>query len=230
MSNSSEGELTNVRVVITDDHAVVRAGLAAIIDAEPGMLVAGEAGDGTEAVRVARAARADVLLMDISMPGTDGLAGLELMRRELPAVAVIMLTTFNIDDHIARALRAGAAGYLLKTASMHEITAAIRSAHRGERTMSPLVQDRLVDAYLRGAARPPAPPPVLGLLTEREMSVFVELAHGKSNAEIAAALFLSEATVKTYVTRILGKLELRNRVQAVVFALRHGVIAFDDEP
>lgn len=229
-SSSATAKVTDIRVLITDDHAVVRAGLAAIIDAEPGMVTVGEAADGAQALCAARESNANIVLMDVSMPGTDGLAGLELIRAELPGVAVIMLTTFNVDEHIARALRAGAAGYLLKTASMIEITAAVRAAYRGERALSHGVQERLVDAFLRDAAPPPAQPAVLGLLTERETGVFRELAHGKSNADIAAALFLSEATVKTYVTRILAKLELRDRVQAVVFALRHGVISINDEP
>lgn len=214
-----------IRVVIADDHEVVRAGIAAVISADEQIEVVGEASDGVGAVDTARLYDADVVLMDISMPGGDGLTSLLTMRRELPSVAVIMLTTFNVDEHISHALRAGAAGYLLKTAPTLEITAAIHAAYRGERALSQQVQDRLIASFLQQT--PGDPPEELAELTEREASVFAELARGKSNSEIAAALFLSEATVKTYVTRILAKLGLRDRVQAVVFALKHGFLADD---
>ena len=217
-----------IRVVVADDHELVRAGLVAIIDVEPGLHVVAEASDGAEAARLAREHRADVVLMDVSMPQTDGLAGLQLIVDAGLDCVVIMLTTFNMVESIDRALRAGAVGYLLKTASPDEMLLAIRAAHRGERVFSRAVQDRLVDSFLGRTRHAPAPPPELQLLTDRERDVFIELARGRSNAEIAAELFLSEATVKTYVTRLLTKLNLRDRVQAVIFALQHGLVPEED--
>lgn len=211
-----------IRVVIVDDHDVVRAGLAAIIDAEAGLLVAGEAGDGDQVAALVQQSAADVVLMDVSMPQVDGLAGLRSVLAECPGTAVIMLTTFNVEESIEQALRAGASGYLLKTAPAAQLISAIRAVHRGERVFSADVQERLIASFL-GSARTAEPPDALGSLTDRETEVFAELARGKSNAEIAETLYLSEATVKTYVTRILAKLGLRDRVQAVIFAVRHGL-------
>ncbi|MGJ3508071.1 response regulator [Enemella sp. A6] len=218
-----------IRVVVADDHNLVRAGLRSIIEVQPDMEVVGEAVDGREAAQLAERRSADVVLMDVSMPGTDGLAGLAAVRAVAPKCSVIMLTTFNVEESIERALRSGAAGYLLKTASAEQMLSAIRAAHKGERVFSRAVQDRLVDSYLGRAKPAPDPPPEFKLLTEREFQVFTELARGKSNAEIAKALFLSEGTVKTYVTRLLTKLGLRDRVQAVIFALQHGLLA-EEEP
>lgn len=212
-----------IKVVIADDHDLVRTGIASIVSVEPDMDVVAEACDGAEAAAAARENLADVVLMDVSMPGSDGFDGLREIMAKQPSCAVIMLTTFNVDENIDQALRAGAAGYLLKTASGPELLAAIRSVHRGERVFSRAVQDRLVDSFLGHPHAPPEPPKGLYLLTEREHEVFIELAHGKSNVEIAEALYLSEGTVKTYVTRLLAKLGLRDRVQAVIFALQHGI-------
>ncbi|NLT31458.1 MAG: response regulator transcription factor [Propionibacterium sp.] len=220
---------TPIRVVVADDHNLVRAGLRSIIEVQPDMEVVGEAVDGREAAGLADRCAADVVLMDVSMPGTDGLAGLAAVRAARPTCAVIMLTTFNVEESIERALRSGAAGYLLKTASADQMLAAIRAAHRGERVFSRAVQDRLVESYLGRAKPTPEPPPEFGLLTEREFQVFTELARGKSNAEIAGTLYLSEGTVKTYVTRLLNKLGLRDRVQAVIFALQHGLLADEEQ-
>ncbi|HHW83692.1 MAG TPA: response regulator transcription factor [Actinomycetales bacterium] len=211
------------RVVVVDDHDLVRAGLVAILGTDPELEVVGEAGDGMAAARAARDAQAHVVLMDLSMPRADGIAGLRAIRSQSPSTAVVMLTTFNMDESIERALREGAAGYLLKTAPAQELVAAVKAAHRGERVFSSGVQDRLVDAFLDKARTPPAPPRSLRELTDREVDVFRELARGQSNAEIAERLHLSEATVKKYVTRILAKLGLRDRVQAVVFAFQHGL-------
>lgn len=216
-----------IRVVIADDHELVRAGIAAIVSAEPGIEVVGEAANGAEAIEMVRKTAAHVVLMDVSMPTVDGIAGVHRIKQEFPNVAVLMLTTFNIDQHIEDALRAGASGYLLKTAPSEQLVAAIKSANHGQRVFSPAVQDRLVDSYL-GQTRTSERPAILDRLTDRELDVFRELARGKSNAEIAGSLFLSEATVKTYVTRILSKLELRDRVQAVVFAFKHGLTADND--
>jgi len=216
-----------IRVVVADDHDLVRAGLTAIIDAEPGLTVVGEAADGRQASVVVADSAADVVLMDVSMPRVDGIEGLRAVRSVRPEASVIMLTTFNLTESIEQALRAGAAGYLLKTAPAAQLVAAVRAAHRGERVFSPDVQNRFIESFL-GQPKTPEPPDALDALTDRESDVFAELARGKSNAEIAAALHLSEATVKTYVTRILAKLGLRDRVQAVIFAVRHG-LATDPE-
>jgi len=226
MTNTTQ---PTIRVVVADDHDLVRAGIVSILDAEPDLEVVAEAADGAQAAEAVKQHGADVVLMDVSMPETDGLEGLARIVAQSPRCVVVMLTTFNMGESIEQALRAGAAGYLLKTASPDEMLAAIRAAHRGERVFSRAVQDRLVDSFL-GRARPlPQPPAELKLLTERELDVFIELARGRSNAEIAATLFLSEATVKTYVTRLLAKLGLRDRVQAVIFALQHGLVP-DEEP
>lgn len=217
-----------IRVVIADDHDLVRTGIASIVSVEPDMDVVAEACDGADAAAAVREYIADVVLMDVSMPGADGIDGLREIMATHPSCAVIMLTTFNVDENIDQALRAGAAGYLLKTASGPELLAAIRSVYRGERVFSRAVQDRLVDSFLGHPHSPPELPKGLDLLTERELEVFIELARGKSNVEIAETLYLSEGTVKTYVTRLLAKLGLRDRVQAVIFALQHGM--GDDRP
>lgn len=218
----------SIRIIVADDHNLVRAGLVAIIDSESDMQVVAEAATGADAADAARTHDPDVVLMDISMPGTDGLEGLAQIRRDRPECVVIMLTTFSMVESVERALRAGAAGYLLKTTSTAEMLQAIRAAQQGQRVFSGPVQDHLIESFL-GHARPtPEPPPELRLLTEREFDVFIELARGRSNAEIAQTLFLSEATVKTYVTRLLAKLQLRDRVQAVIFALQHGLVPDDD--
>lgn len=217
-----------IRVVVADDHDLVRAGLVAIIGVEPDLRVVAEASDGEMAADLARQHDADVVLMDVSMPGSDGLAGLRRITEESPSCAVVMLTTFNMGESVEGALRAGASGYLLKTASADELLAAIRAARRGERVFSRAVQERLITSFLDSSLAVPAPPAELQLLTERELDVFIALARGLSNAEIAAALFLSEATVKTYVTRLLAKLHLRDRVQAVIFALQHGLVPEED--
>lgn len=221
--NESVMRGTTIRVVIADDHDLVRTGIASIVGVESDMEVVAEASDGLSAAAAAREHLADVVLMDVSMPGSDGLVGLKAVVESQRHCAVIMLTTFNVDENIEQALRAGAAGYLLKTASAPELLGAIRAVHRGERVFSRAVQDRLVNSFLGHPHTPPAPPKELQLLTEREREVFAELARGKSNIEIAETLYLSEGTVKTYVTRLLAKLGLRDRVQAVIFALQHGL-------
>lgn len=212
-----------IRVVVVDDHDLVRAGLIAILGTEADLLVVGEAGDGLSGARVARDTRADVVLMDLSMPRADGITGLRAIRAQSPDTAVLMLTTFDLGESIEQALREGSSGYLLKTAPSTELVGAVRAAHRGERVFSTAIQDRLISSFL-DKNRPPEPPPSsLQELTEREVEVFQELARGQSNIEIANRLHLSEATVKKYVTRILAKLGLRDRVQAVVFAFQHGL-------
>lgn len=211
-----------VRVVIADDQDLVRAGLRAILDSDPGIEVVAEASDGAQAAQSAAAHRADIVLMDVQMPGTDGLSGVEAVAAARAATRVVMLTMYDVDDYVARALRAGAWGFLLKTTPPEQLTAAIRDVHAGHRVFSPSVTDRLVQSFVSHPNPGDGTPEVLRSLTDRELEVFDAIAQGLSNAEISALLFLSEATVKTYVTRILAKLGLRDRVQAVVLAYECG--------
>lgn len=217
-----------ISVVIADDLPLVRNGIRAVLEAEDDIAVVAEAGNGLEAAELAATHRADVVLMDVQMPEHDGLAGLEAIRaRDLPA-AVLMLTLYDLDDYVAGALRAGAAGFLLKTSAPTEITAAVREAQAGRLTFSRTVSERLVDAYLHrpeGTADTLAP--LIARLSDRELEVWRAMSEGLSNAEISARLYLSEATVKTYVTRLLTKLEVRNRVQAVVLGFRSGLAEAD---
>jgi DNA-binding NarL/FixJ family response regulator len=214
-----------IRVVIADDQPLVRAGLKMIIEVEPDIEIVGEAGDGDEAVRVARSTAADVVLMDVRMPRRDGIAATRLLvegRSDAPRV--LILTTFDLDEYVYEALRAGASGFVLKDLSPEQLVDAIRIVARGEALLAPVVTRRMIEQYVR---RPPAPvrkaPRELEDLTPREREMLEYVAKGMSNAEIAAAAFVSEPTVKTHVARILMKLGLRDRVQVVVFAYEHGI-------
>jgi len=212
-----------IRVVIADDQDLIRAGLAGILAAERDIEVVGQAGNGLEAASVARQTAADVVLMDVQMPDTDGVAGIRAVAAAWPQARVLMLTTFDLDEYVFGALREGASGFLLKTTPPAELCAAIRAIASGDMLFAPSVTRRLVEAYVR---RPPSSagvPDALGNLTDRELDVFRAIARGLSNAEIGAELFLGEATVKTHVTRILSKLGLRDRVQAVVLAYECGL-------
>jgi DNA-binding NarL/FixJ family response regulator len=212
-----------IRVVIADDQDLIRAGLAGILSAEVDIEVVGQASNGLEAATVARETSAAVVLMDVQMPGIDGVAGIRAVAAARPETRVLMLTTFDLDEYVFGALREGASGFLLKTTPPDELVAAIRAVHSGDMLFAPTVTRRLVEAYVR---RPPSSagvPEVLAPLTERELDVFRAIAKGLSNAEIGAELFLGEATVKTHVTRILSKLGLRDRVQAVVLAYECGL-------
>ncbi|MGD8199167.1 response regulator [Ornithinimicrobium sp. W1679] len=212
-----------VRTVVADDQDLIRAGIAAVLEAADGIEVVGEAADGRAAAALARERAADVVLMDVQMPGLDGIAGIEAVVRARPETRVLMLTMFDLDEYVFGALRAGASGFLLKTTPPDELAAAIRAVHRGDLLFSPAVTRRLVETYVR---RPPAGavPEALSVLTPRETDVLRSMARGLSNAEIGRELYLGEATVKTHVTRILGKLGLRDRVQAVVLAYESGLV------
>ena len=211
-----------IRVVIADDQPLMRAGFKTVLEATGTIEVVGEAGDGEEAVRVAEALEPDVVLMDIQMPRLDGIEA----TRRMPRRKVLILTTFGLDDYIVDALRAGASGFLLKDARPQELVGAVRAVAAGDAVLSAPVTRRLLDQI---AHRLPAPvPQAPDGLTEREHEVWRLLAGGLSNAEIATALTVSEATVKTHVSNLLGKLGLRDRVQAVILAYESGLVTVRD--
>jgi DNA-binding NarL/FixJ family response regulator len=206
-----------IRVLVVDDHAVVREGLRTFLELQDGIEVAGEAADGEEAIEAAGRLRPDVVLMDLVMPALDGLAAMRVLRERVPGARVIVLTSFADDDKLLPALRAGAAGYLLKNAEPQELARAVRAAHAGEALLDPHVAARLVDA-LAGKKEP------LDRLTPREREVLQLIGRGFSNKRIARELRLSEKTVKTHVGHVLAKLGVDDRTQAAVFAVRTGLI------
>jgi DNA-binding NarL/FixJ family response regulator len=213
------------RVLIADDQALVRAGFRMILDAEDDLEVVGEASDGAEAVKLARQLKPEVVLMDIRMPELDGI---EATRRiaELatdPPSRVLMLTTFDLNEYVYEALRAGASGFLLKDVPPEQLAAGIRIVAQGEALLAPSITKRLIQEFARASPATPEPPKGLDELTARELEVFKLVARGLSNAEIAQELIVSETTVKTHVARVLMKLGLRDRVQAVVLAYESGI-------
>ncbi|WP_433306225.1 response regulator [Actinoplanes sp. CA-030573] len=212
-----------IRVLIADDQTLVRTGFRVILEAEGDIEVVAEAGTGTEAIRQARLARPDVILMDIRMPGLDGLAATEEILRHPDPPTVVVLTTFDQNEYVYRALHAGAAGFLLKDAPSSRLIAAVRAAATGDSLIEPSITRRLVERFAV-PADPVAHPPELAALTERELDVLRLLARGLSNAEVAAELVVAETTVKTHVARILTKLGVRDRVQAVVVAYETGFV------
>ena len=221
-----------IRVLIVDDQSLVRAGFRMILDAEGDLEVVGEAADGLEAVIAARDTTPDVILMDVRMPNVDGL---EATRRILDGreagPRILILTTFDLDEYVYEALRAGASGFLLKDTPPEQLVDAIHIVSRGEALLSPSITRRVIEQFV---ARPPEsvrkPPAEIGELTARELEMLRYLARGLSNAEIAREAFVSETTVKTHVARILMKLRLRDRVQAVVFAYEHGIVEPGSQP
>jgi DNA-binding NarL/FixJ family response regulator len=214
-----------IRLVLVDDHALIRGGLRAILDAEDDLEVVAEAGDGATAVSAVVTHEADVVLMDVQMPDVDGIAGTQAVVRARPQCRVLVLTVFDLDEYVFGALRAGASGFLLKTTAPAQLVEAVRACHSGEMLFGPTVTRRLVEAFVQRPPRPDGLPPQLEELTPREVDVLRAISRGLSNAEIATELHLGEATVKTHVTRILSKLGLRDRVQAVVLAYETGLVA-----
>jgi DNA-binding NarL/FixJ family response regulator len=224
-----------VRVLVADDQTVVREGLVMLLGLSPGIEVVGAAADGNEAVQLARSLTPDVVLMDLRMPRTDGVAATRRIVEELSSTRVIVLTTYADDESVFAALEAGARGYLTKDATAAEIQRAIRTVHAGEALLDPSVQRRLIERALASSSSSSVSPPssaaadVSGSatypdgLTQREAEVLRHIATGLSNREIAERLFISEATVKTHVNNIFSKANLRDRAQAVVYALHHGL-------
>ncbi|GII82973.1 DNA-binding response regulator [Sphaerisporangium siamense] len=204
-----------IRVLIVDDHPVVREGLRGMLEADPGIGVAGEAGSGEESVAMARELDPDVILMDLRMPGGDGVAAIERILADRPRSRVIVLTTYETDQDIVRAVEAGAAGYLLKDTARADLVAAVFAAARGETVLSPSVATRLVTRMRAPAAES---------LSRRETEVLALVARGLTNAEIGRSLFISEATVKTHLLRVFGKLGVSDRTAAVTTALARGLL------
>ena len=212
-----------IRVAIVDDQALVRAGFRMVLEAEAGIDVVGEAVDGRTAVELAGALDIDVMLMDVRMPGVDGIAATEAIVSSMPDTRVLVLTTFDLDEYAFGAIRAGASGFLLKDAQRHEMTSAVRSVHPGDAALSPRITRRLLEHLgPRLPAAEDASDPT-AVLTERERDVFRAIARGLTNAEIAQELHLSESTVKTHVGRVLMKLEARDRIHAVILAHQYGM-------
>jgi DNA-binding NarL/FixJ family response regulator len=215
------------RVVVADDQALVRAGLRMVLEAEPDIEVVGEAADGHEVLDVARRAAPDVVLMDIRMPGLDGLEASRRLLAGAEPPKVLVLTTFDEEEYLYEALRAGTSGFLLKVSPPEQLIGAIRTVAAGNALIDPAVTRRVIEAFGRRATTSP-PPASFEELTAREREVLTLLARGLSNAEIAESLIVGEATVKTHVARVLMKLGLRDRVQAVVFAYEHGIVTPGD--
>jgi DNA-binding NarL/FixJ family response regulator len=216
-----------ISIVLADDQPMLRLGFRLVLEAQQDMQVVGEAGDGAAAVKLVEAKRPDVVLMDVRMPGVDGIEATRRIVAAASATRVLILTTFDLDEYAYEGLRAGASGFLLKDVPPPDLLSAIRAVASGDAVVAPSVTRRLLDAFLPhlpATGRRPSMPPEVGTLTSRELEILTAVARGLSNAEIAARLVLAEATVKTHVGRMLNKLQLRDRVQAVVYAYEHGLV------
>jgi NarL family two-component system response regulator LiaR len=216
----------HIRILIADDHAIVREGLRALIETEPGMELVGEATDGVEAVQMARRLRPGVILLDLLMPRKDGLAAIVEIKEDQPEACILVLTSFAEDEKVFPAIKAGARGYLLKDTTPQALLQAIRDVHRGESSLHPTIARKLLEEI----NQPPNLPPSTDPLTEREVDVLRLVAQGLSNQEIGDQLFIAERTVRTHVSNILGKLHLANRTQAALYALREGLASLDQAP
>jgi NarL family two-component system response regulator LiaR len=213
----------HIRILVADDHAVVRHGLRALIATEPDLELVGEAADGVEAVELTAKLKPDVILMDMAMPRKTGLEAIYDIKRDDPQAHILVLTSFAEDDQVFPAIKAGAAGYLLKDTAPRELLQAIRDVHHGEVSLHPTIARKLVGEL----KRPPSLPPAEDPLTEREVQVLALVARGLANQEIADQLFIGERTVRTHISNILGKLHLANRTQAALYAQREGLVHLD---
>ncbi|MFD7083120.1 response regulator [Streptomyces sp. NPDC059918] len=214
-----------IRALIADDQIMIRQGFTALLDAEPDIQIVGQAADGLEAVTMARQLRPDVILMDIRMPGLNGIeATRQILQDPDSTTRILVLTTFDLDEYVYQALRAGASGFLLKEASAEQLADAVRIVAAGEALLAPSITKRLLSRFARMGAPHLTPPGPDSPLTEREGEVLLLIAQGLSNSEIATRLVIAEQTVKTYVSRILTKLDLRDRTQAAIYAYETGLI------
>jgi len=218
--------ISSIRVLIADDHAIVRKGIRALLSTEPDIQVIGEAGDGAEAVAQAQALRPDVILMDLVMPKMDGIEATQQITAQLPGTHILVLTSFAADDKVFPAIKAGALGYLLKDSGPEALVRAIHQVHRGEPSLEPSIARKV----LYELAHPPKNPLTPDPLTERELDVLRLIAQGHSNREIAGHLVITEMTVRTHVSNILSKLHLASRTQAALYALREGLASLEDLP
>jgi DNA-binding NarL/FixJ family response regulator len=213
-----------ISVLIVDDQDLVREGLRMLLEAEPDLRVAGEAGNGRQALAQARRLDPDVVLMDVRMPEMDGIEATAKLVAGGSRARILMLTTFNLDQYVYHAMKAGASGFLLKDASGEQLAAAVRTVSAGQALLAPAITRRLIEDFCNGPAPGAAAAGETGRLSERELDVVRLVAQGMSNAEIAAKLFLSEATIKSHIARVLAKLGLRDRVQVAVFAYEKGIV------
>jgi DNA-binding NarL/FixJ family response regulator len=220
-----------IRILVADDQSLVRIGLRVLVESEDDIELVGEAGDGKSAVEMIRRTRPDVALLDVRMPGTDGLTALREITRDpaLVGTKVVMLTTFDLDDYVFEALRAGACGFLVKDTEPSELVRAVRVVAEGEALLSPTVTRRLISAYAARPARRRTPLPNITQLTERERQIVALVAEGLSNGEIAERLVISPATARTHVSRAMVKLQARDRAQLVVFAFQSGLATSVDD-
>ncbi len=216
-------EAKTIRVLVVDDHPVVREGICSLLETKPDIEVVGEASNGREAVTRAEALKPDVILMDIMMPDMDGIQAIKEIVPRLEKVSILVLTSFAGDNNVFPALKAGAAGYLLKDSGPRELVEAVRQVHRGESSLHPVIARRVLQELLRPSDRPEPPEQ----LTERELEVLKLLGQGKLNHEIAAELVISDATVRTHVSNILAKLQLASRTQAALYAVREGLASLE---